>query len=182
MLPGYQLPNRTRMWCGILKWFTVLVAFVFIALFFTQSGANALTDHYWKILPPDIRSAVVYSDLKKTLLKLVGIIAWFGDVFILLGIYRTLNALQKGDPFALPVVKSIRFLGLMIIVAVIIEIATRPVTIAIMTFDGISRLPMLSISAGSDEAVMLILGTLFLILGQIFTQAVLISDENRQIV
>ena len=54
--------------------------------------------------------------------------------------------------------------------------------IGLMTFNSAEGQRILRLSIGTDQSITLLFGTLFLIIGQIFTEAVQISDENRQIV
>lgn len=183
MLPGYKLPPRTRLACRLLKWFTVFVGIAYIVFYFRDGMAASIIDNHWNQLTTLQKDAVVYSGGKKLLLTAIATVGWFSPILIVCGIYRVFAALQKGSAFALPVVTSLRFLGLMIIAHLMISFSVRPLMFGALTFDSKGEdTHVLSIAIGTGQAQLLLFGALFLIIGQILTQAVRISDENRQIV
>lgn len=182
MLPGYTLPERTRVFCTGLHWFTLLVAVVFIVMLFTENGAEMIIDQYWNALAPEVRDAVRYTEFKRGLVYGVGALAWLNGLLLFAGIWRVFRALANGAPFALPVVRAIRFLGLLILVHLAISLSITPLMNLAMTFDNENGQRVLAISTNTGHAQLLMLGGLFLVLGQVFTEAVRLSDENRQIV
>ena len=70
----------------------------------------------------------------------------------------------------------------MIVLDIVFQIFFSSAMIGLMTFDSIAGKRILQFSMSAHQGVRLLLGALFLIIGQIFTQSVRISDENRQIV
>ena len=69
---------------------------------------------------------------------------------------------------------------------VLIEAVIRSVFISLMvlfmTYDAGEGQRTLTISIGSHQLIAILVGIVFLIIGHVFTQAVHISDESRQIV
>ena len=91
-------------------------------------------------------------------------------------------AFQTGDAFSLRTVKSIRLMGVVIVIETLFRILFPSAMIGLMTFDSAEGQRVLKLSMGTDQLITLLFGALFLLIGHIFTQAVHISDENRQIV
>ena len=182
MLPGYQLPNRTRLICRILKWSTVLIAAIFVYLYFANDTTDTLSDYFWNELSDEAQAAVVVSDGKTHAIRALATLAWFMPLTLLFGAWRMFAAFQTGDAFSLRTVKSIRFMGVVIIMETLFRILFPSAMIGLMTFNSAEGQRILRLSIGTDQSITLLFGTLFLIIGQIFTEAVQISDENRQIV
>lgn len=182
MLPGYELPRRTRRICTALKWLTILFGTIFTGFLILGDATGSIIDDAWTTLPKEIADAVVHSDGKRRLLTGLAAMFLLTDYLILIGMYRTFSALETGDAFAERSVKSIRFLGLMIVVYCIGSLASTSVMALALTFDSPPGSKLLTVSGSFGQLRTLLTGTILLIIGQIFTQAVRISDENRQIV
>ena len=182
MLPGYELPKRTRLICQLLKWSTLFLAAVFVCFYFLDDAVDKISDHFWNELSDEVQAAVVVSTGKTFAIKALATLGWFSPLLLLLGAWRIFAAFETGDVFSLRAVKAIRFMGLMIVVEIMFQIFFSSAMIGLMTFDSVEGKRIMELSITTHQGVTLLLGALFLIIGQIFTEAVQISDENRQIV
>ena len=182
MLPGYQLPNRTRLICRILKWSTVLIAAIFVYFYFAHDMTDKVSDHFWNELSDEAQAAVIVSNGKTHAIRALAALAWFMPLILLFGAWRMFAAFQTGDAFSLRTVKSIRLMGVVIVIETLFRILFPSAMIGLMTFDSAEGQRVLKLSMGTDQLITLLFGALFLLIGHIFTQAVHISDENRQIV
>ena len=77
MLPGYELPARTRLICRLLKWFTAGIALFSLFVFFQYDIISVRIDKYWNELSDAQQAAIVYTDIKKVALTLTAI---FSDI------------------------------------------------------------------------------------------------------
>ena len=182
MLPGYQLPNRTRLICRILKWSTVLIAAIFVYFYFATDVTDKTSDYFWNELSDEAQAAVVVSNGKTHAIRALATLGWFMPLALLFGAWRMFAAFQTGDAFSLRTVKSIRLMGVVIVIETLFRIFFPSAMIGLMTFDSPEGQRMLRLSMGIGQLITLLFGALFLLIGHIFTQAVRISDENRQIV
>ena len=184
MLPGYELPSRTRLICRLLKWFTVGIAIFSLFMLFQSDAINVRIDRYWDALSEAQQAAIVYTNFKKSALTLIAIFAQTAILLPIFGAYHLFAQLQKGTAFSLRVTKAIRFMGQSLIIWTVMLLWVHPMMIGALTYDlpkG-ENLRTFSFVFYTRHAQMLTFGALFLIIGQIFTEAVQISDENRQIV
>lgn len=182
MLPGYQLPERTRSICRILKWSTLFIAAILIYFYISVDGADTLTDGIWETLSGETQNAIVVTKRKAWLIWMLASLRWFSGLVLLFGSWHILAAFQTGNAFSLRTVKSIRAMGIIILLEAVFRIIFPTLMIALMTFSSPKGHRLVSVSISTDYLVALLISALFLIIGQIFTQAVRISDENRQIV
>lgn len=184
MLPGYKLPSRTRLICRLLKWFTAGIAIFTLYILFQSDIINTRIDWHWNELSEAQQAAIVYTDFKKTALTLIAIFAQTAILLPIFGAYQLFAKLQKGTAFSLPVTKAIRFTGLSLIIWTVMLLSVHPLMIFILTYDlppG-EGLRTFAFVFYTSHAQLITFGALFLIIGQIFTEAVQISNENRQIV
>ena len=182
MIAGYRLPSNTRRICQMLKWSTLFIAGVLAYLYAAHGGADRISSYYWNELSETEQASVIVSDGKTHAIRALATLGWFTPLIMLLGAWRIFAAFELGDVFSLHAVKSIRFMGAAILVETITRILFPTLMLALMTHDSPNGQGVLSLSIGTHHLIALLLGALFLIIGQIFTQAVRISDENRQIV
>ncbi|MEM9669228.1 MAG: DUF2975 domain-containing protein [Pseudomonadota bacterium] len=182
MLPGYRLPETTRKWCSALKWVSVLLGLLLAAeVIFNQTLDDMIASH-WQGLTDLARTQVQFSPEKTRLLLGLAFVAWSPALLVLFAAFRLFHTLSKGDAFSEQVHRAIRFLGAMVMVNGLIGLVIRSAFTLALTYDNPAGTKELSIAFGSGQINYLLVGTLILILGHIFLQAVRISDENRQIV
>lgn len=184
MLPGYELPKRTRRTCKTLKWFSVGVAVFSLYVAITYDMIGIITDQYWEQLSDAQRDAMVYTDFKKRAVTTIAIFSEAASYWPIFGAFHLFRQFEKGAAFSLSVAKAIRFMGTSIIIYIIMDLMVHPMMIGTLTYDlpAGKDLRTFSFVFYTKHAQALTFGALFLIIGQIFTQAVRISDENRQIV
>lgn len=182
MLPGYELSPRLRAVCSFSKWSTIALGVMFLAILLRGDVLSVISGEAWKLLSPETQAAVQLSDGKKFQIQALAAVGYFAPFLILFGAYRMFGALQSGTVFSLPTVKALRFLGLMVLVEAVFRSVFISLMVLIMTYDASEGHRTLSISIGSHQFIALLVGIIFLIIGHVFTQAVHISDESRQIV
>ena len=182
MLPGYELSPRLRLICRVSKWATLALGVLLLALLFTGGVISAITAQAWTQLAPETQAAIQFSDAKKAQVQALAYAGYLAPFLILFGAFRMFSALQTGAVFSLKTVKALRFLGLMVLLEAIFRSLFGSLMILLMTFDASSGHRTLSISIGSQQLIAILVGIIFLIIGHVFTQAVHISDESRQIV
>jgi|GEM_PF-450553 len=182
MLDGYRLPQRTRTICRLLKWTTLLVALIFTYFYFAYDGADSISDYHWNELSDEAKAAVKVYAGKTRAIWALATITWFLPLLFLLAAWRVFAAFQTGDVFSLSVVKAIRFLGIVTLFETLFRVFLPSLMTLLITFDSSDGHRLLIFSISTNQLVKFLLGALFLIIGHIFTQAVRISDENRQIV
>ncbi|MEM6900217.1 MAG: DUF2975 domain-containing protein [Pseudomonadota bacterium] len=182
MLPAYELPDRTRKWCAILKWISVVLIVLMLAdLLFAGVLQRIIQGHYLA-LSDMARQDVNFSNNKTRLLHALAFTAWSGATLILIAVLRLFSTLTDGEPFSTKVQHAIRFLGAMILLNGIIGVFMKSAFTLALTYDNPPGKGELSIAISSSQISYLLVGGIILILGHIFLQAVRISDENRQIV
>lgn len=182
MLPGYMLPERTQKICTMLKWLTVLVGISYIFYIFKFDLIGQLIHGAWNQLPKRISDLVIYSDGKKTLLNGLALLFLIADYIVLWAIFQLFAAFETSDTFSNRSVKSIRALGTAILVTSIFWVIRDSVMVLALTLDNPPGSRLLVLSASTGQARMLLISLVFLLISHVFTQAVRISDENRQIV
>lgn len=182
MLPGYELPQRTRLICQILKWSTLFIVALLVYFYFEYGAVDKISGHFWDELSQEAQAAVVVTKSKTIAISVLATLSWFAPLALLLGVWRMLAAFQAGDVFSLRAVRSIRFMGIMVILETTYRVLLPSAMIGLMTFDSLKGHCTFTVSITSNQMIQLLVGALFLLIGYIFTQAVHMSDENRQIV
>lgn len=184
MLPGYELPTRTRRLCKVLKWFSLAVAVFSLCVTIGYDTAGLIIDKYWDQLSDAQRAAMVYSDFKKRALTATAYFSEAAFFWPIFGAFHLFAKLEKSTALSSSVAKAIQFMGISILIYVIMTLMVHPMMFGIFTHDfpKDKGLRTLSFVFYTKDALILTFGALFLIIGHIFTQAVRISDENRQIV
>ena len=182
MLPGYELSPRLRAICSVSKWATIALGIFFIAILFRGGVLDAVSREAWKLLSPETQAAIQFSDGKRAQIQAFATIGYFAPFLILFGAYRMFSALQAGAVFSLKTVKALRFLGLMVLIEAVFRSVFISLMVLFMTYDAGEGQRTLTISIGSHQLIAILVGIVFLIIGHVFTQAVHISDESRQIV
>ena len=137
--------------------------------------------HYVE-LQPQVREDVAYSAGKKLLLQTLATISYFSLVLILLGAARVFSVFQTGKVFGPIAVRAVRFLGLMIFLFAAIQLVMPTLMVLGLTFDNGEDRRALTIAVNSMQVVLLLIGAIILIIGQILTQATDIALENEQFV
>jgi heme/copper-type cytochrome/quinol oxidase subunit 4 len=79
-------------------------------------------------------------------------------------------------------VRAVRFLGLMIFLFAAIQLVMPTLMVLGLTFDNGEDRRALTIAVNSMQVVLLLIGAIILIIGQILTQATDIALENEQFV
>ncbi|MEO9970123.1 MAG: DUF2975 domain-containing protein [Hyphomonadaceae bacterium] len=182
MLPAYELPARTRAVCKYLKWATVLLGVIYLVFFFYEDKAAEQIDVLWEGLEAEHRDVIVFSEAKRALLYGLSTFYWFSVFLVIYAVHRVFSGFQSGAPFAMPTVKPVRQLGIMIITVSVIGLTKDTVMHLALTGDSPPGHRLFVVGASTHHAWGLLMGGLFLIIGHIFVQSVRISDENRQIV
>ena len=182
MLPGYELPARTRTVCKYLKWATVLLGVIYVVFYFYGDKAGERLDLLWEGLEAEHRDVIVYSEAKKTLLYGLTTFYWFSVFLVIYAVHRVFSGFQNGAPFAMSAVKPVRQLGIMILAVTVIDLSKDTVMHLALTGDSPPGHRLIVVGANTNHAWGFLMGGLFLIIGHIFVQSVRISDENRQIV
>ena len=70
----------------------------------------------------------------------------------------------------------------MVLIDAIFQSIFGSIMIILITYDADPGYRTLSISLDTDQLVAILVGVIFLFVGHMFTQAVLISDESRQFI
>ena len=182
MLPGYELSPRLRMICGVSKWATVAIGVLMIGILLYGNVLTAISGQAWAMLSSETQAAIQFSDAKKLQVQALASIGFFAPFLILFGAFRIFQALQTGAVFSARTVKALRFLGLMVLIEAIFRSLFGSLMVLLITYDADAGNRTLSISIGTQQFIAILVGIIFLIIGHVFTQAVNISDENRQIV
>lgn len=182
MLPGYELAPRMRLICTASKWATVGIAILLIVILITGDVMDAITGQVWNNLSPETQAAINFSGAKKAQVRVLALAGYFAPFLILFGAFRMFRALETGAVFSARTVKALRFLGLMVLIEALFRSVFGSLMVLLLTYDAGAGQRTLSISVGSNQLIAILVGIIFLIIGHIFTKAVHISDENRQIV
>lgn len=178
----YLLPDRTRLACRGMKWFALAVAVLIVSLSFTSDMTSKIIEAHWNSLAPDVREAVTYTPAKKWLLHGLAAISYFSLLLIVFGTARVFAAFQKGTVFSSGAVKAVRFLGLLIFVFAAIQLLIPTLIVLGLTFDNADGLRTLTLSINTSGVILLMIGTVILVIGQILTQAMKIAEENGQFI
>lgn len=182
MTPSFRLPGRTRLICQTMKWLALAATGLIIIFYFTTDAVSAILDAVWAGLQPQVREDVAYSAGKKLLLQTLATISYFSLVLILLGAARVFSVFQTGKVFGPIAVRAVRFLGLMIFLFAAIQLVMPTLMVLGLTFDSGEDRRALTIAVNSMQVVLLLIGGVILIIGQILTQATDIALENEQFV
>ncbi|KCZ90625.1 DUF2975 domain-containing protein [Hyphomonas johnsonii] len=178
----HLLPDRTRLICRILKWASLVVAVLIAVIFVAGDASTNIINAVWNNLQPDIREAVTYTATKKGVLHGLAGASYFSILLIIFGAARVFSVFQKGTVFSSAAVKAVRALGLMIVLFAAIQLALPTLMVLALTYDNDEGLRAISVSVGSSQVTLLMIGAVILVIGQILTQAVAIAEENEQII
>lgn len=182
MLPGYELTARMRLICTVSKWATVAIGAVLMLILFQTDVVSEITGQAWNSLGPETQAAIQFDEAKRTQVNTFALLGYIAPMLILFGAFRMFAALEAGTVFSIRTVKALRFLGLMVLVEAVFRTLFGSLLILLMTYDAADGQRTLSIGINSNQLFAILVGIIFLIIGHVFTQAVHISDENRQIV
>ena len=182
MLPGYELSARLRLVCRLSKWATLGIGVLLGLILVSSNVISEITGQAWNSLGPDTQAAIQFDDAKRMQVNAFATLGYLAPVLILFAAFRMFQALQTGAVFSARTVKALRFLGLMVLIEALFRTVFGTLLILLMTYDAEGGNRTLSIGFGSGQVISILVGIIFLIIGHVFTQAVHISDESRQIV
>ena len=182
MLPGYELSARMRLICTVSKWATVAIGALLLLILSQTDVVSEITGQAWNSLGPETQAAVQFDEAKRPQVNAFALIGYFAPMLILFGAFRMFRALEAGTVFSIRTVKALRFLGLMVLIEALFRTLFGSLLILLMTHDAEDGQRTLSIALDSNQLIAILVGIIFLVIGHVFTQAVHISDENRQII
>lgn len=179
---AHKLPDSMRHLCLAFQILVIILALFAAWSFFEYNVVDQSLDQYLARLSEDARAGVTYSPLKKNLLVALATVSFFAPVLILCGAFNVFAAFRKTDPFDPKSAKSIRFLGLTIVIFAISRIVNYTLSVFLMTYDNPTGTKELAIAINNHDLVTLMIGVILIIVGHILTRAALIAQENRQFV
>ena len=182
MSPRNLLPDRTRMTCRILKWLSLAVVAMIVVTYFAADITAAMTDAIWAGLQPQVRDDVTYTSGKKLMLQSLSAVGYFSLALIALGAARAFGVFQKGVVFAPAAVRAVRFLGIMVFVFAAIQLVLPTLMVLAITYDNGEDKRALTIAINSKELILLMIGAIIMVIGQVLTQATDIAQENEQFI
>ncbi|MEM7491994.1 MAG: DUF2975 domain-containing protein [Pseudomonadota bacterium] len=159
-----------------------LIAVISIWAFFALNMTDQIIETYWARVSEDARAVITYSANKKFVLQSLAAASFFAPVLILIGAFRVFGTLRLGDPFRPQSVRSVRFLGASIIAYALSRILIYSLSVLAMTYDNPDGLKEVSISLETNNLIILMVGVILVIVGQVFAHAAELADENRQFV
>ncbi len=181
-MSDYELPKTLRYTCFGFQALTVLIVITSLVFFFAYNAIDQTLDIYWNRVTENARASITYSETKKWLLKLLATISYFAPVLILFGAFRVLGTLRTGTPFRMQAAKTIRFLGITIIVYALSRIFMFTASVYAMTYDNPPGQKELSVAVDTNTLSILLIGAIIFIIGHVHIYAVKIAHENRQFV
>ena len=176
------LPDRTRFVCRLLKWLALFALILMVAAYFLMDVSTTILDSAWESLQPHVREDVSYSAGKKLLLQILAGIGYFSFTLIVLGAARVFNVFQKGVVFTPAAVRAVRFLGLTIFLFAAVQLILPTLMVLGLTYDNGPGNRALTLGIDSSTFILLMIGAVILIIGQILTQAIDIAHENEQFI
>lgn len=182
MNESYKLPKVMRYLCIGFQFLVLFLTLFAIWGYFEYNIIDHSLDAYLGRLSEDARAAVTYSDLKKTLLISLATVAYFAPVLILFGAFRVFQVFRTHDPFNPKAAKSVRFLGLTIVVYALSRALNFSLSVLLLTYDNPPGTKELTIAMNNQDMITLMIGAILIFIGHILIQAALIAEENRQFV
>ena len=176
------LPDRTRLVCRVLKWLALLILVLMVAAYFLMDVSTSILDSAWEGLQPHVREDVSYSGGKKLLLHVLAAIGYFSLTLIVIGAARVFSVFQKGVVFAPAAVRAVRFLGLTIFLFAAVQLILPTLMVLGLTYDNGPGNRALTLGINSNTVILLMIGAVILVIGQILTQAIDIAHENKQFI
>lgn len=154
----------------------------YLLLALSENIVEAILDASYNALPEGRQQASDPNGLQIVLLTGLAVISFAKSFLIYIGMANVFRKFSTGDVFRLDVVKSIRTLGWLIILYVAISFISTPLFSYFWTMHNPPGEKLVEYSFSTTQGMMLLLGSMFVIIGAIYTQAVTISDENKQYV
>ncbi|MEM8616360.1 MAG: DUF2975 domain-containing protein [Pseudomonadota bacterium] len=182
MVESFTLPRSMRYICLAFQGLVVLIAILSVWLYFQSDTMDQILDVYLSRLSDEAREVLTYSDVKKSLLITLATVAFFAPVLILYGAFGVFQVYRRTDPFHPKAAKSVRFLGLTIVIYAFSRIINHSLTVLLLTYDNPPGTKELSIAINTQDLIVLMIGTLLVIIGHILARAAKIAQENRQFV
>lgn len=177
-----QLARSIRWLCRAMQVLAILIALVAIWFGVFDEGIGLIIDRYWGYLEDPVREAVTYSPLKQALVNTIAGLSFFSPLLIVFGMWRVFGAFAKGPILSTRAVRTIRFLGWMIIARFVASVLTYPAMIVAFTYDNPEGLRVFSVAVSTFQMQSLLLGVLFLLIGHVLTKAVEVAEENGEFV
>ena len=178
----YLLPARLCRISKILGFLSLGVAVAFIVIAYNENLGSKFIDVNLQKISSETRDLIKDSQLKTLGIHTITIVSLTSNLFIFFAIANIFLIISRGQVFSLPAVKSIRMLGLIILIYAVMNIVSYPMMVGLWTCDNPAGYRLLSFDLNTYQSMMLLFGGLFLIVGHIYTQAVRMAEENRQYV
>ena len=182
MEPVYQLPSQLKYLCLTFQGVAVLVAILALWLFFYQGAIDTSINQYWERISPQAQANVTIHDFKRLLLSAIATVAYFAPILILTGAFLTLGAFRTHDPLSLKSAKSVRFLGITIILYALSKIATFSLVVIALTYDNPPGTKEFAIAVDTHTLVTLMIGVIIVVIGHMLTEATRVAEENKQFI
>ena len=179
---SYKLPRTMRYTCVGFQCLVLFLALIAVWGYFEYNIIDQSLDAYMGRLSDDAREGVTYSGTKKSLLVTLATIAYFAPVLILIGAFRVFQVFRTTDPLGPEASKSVRFLGITIVIYALSRIMNYSLSVFLLTYDNPPGTKELSIAVNNQDLMILMIGAILMIIGHILTQAALIAEENRQFI
>lgn len=162
-----QFSVATSIFCRLMQ-LACLAAILFIGyLIFSIEISREAAWSAFGFLSQDQQNLVIASDFKTNLLKKVALAPQISALLILFGVFRVFGRFAS-RPFQLKKAgQVIRFLGTMIILAGLLDLATMPARSYIMTFDNPPGNRALDVTINPEHIVMFLLGIALFVAGNL---------------
>jgi hypothetical protein len=178
----YTLPSGLRTGCRILQWIALAILVVFIAgLAWYGAPGDYIATQLDEIGSP-ARDSVVFTPAKTWITNGLAWVPALSASLALLGAALVFRAFASGQVFEPPAVRAVSTFGWLIVAHALIQIVMPSLMVLALTYDNPPGQRTLTFSVSSTHLTTLLIGLVLLVIGQVYTRAVAIADDNRQIV
>lgn len=182
MSTEFQLPAAVRVLCRSMQAVALLILVVAVYLGVAGGGVDTIIETYRNQMDDPIRQAVQYTTFKRALLTTLATLSFYSPLFVVFGVWRVFGAFANGPILSARAVKTIRFLGWLVIARFIASIATLPAMMIAFTYDNPEGKGLLAVAVSTDQLQVLLYGGLFLVIGHVLTKAVEVAEENGEFI
>ena len=182
MTAPYTLSKRLKLVCKVLMWLSLGLSLAFVVLGYSKDLQGLLIEDYYLRIDVEYRTPIQISSLKTFALHALAFVTISSNLLIYLAITNVFLKMSTGRVFSLPAVKSIRILGLMILIYTLINVSSFPLMVGVWTYDNPEGYRLFSGSLSTHQGMMFLMGGILLMIGHIYTEASRMAEENRQYV
>lgn len=175
----YLLPAHVKRYCKLLMWLCLLGAIFHIIIMGFNGGISKIIETNFQGIAEDYRSLIKESDAKNFIVNALGFIFVSNSLLIYFGIANVFRKLSKGEAFSKPAVNAIKLLGISILIYTVINFLTKTLMLLTWTYDNPQGYRVLDLSINGYQLMMFLFGGLFVIIGYIYKEAVIMAEENR---